>query len=403
MKKIFNKKFILISIIILLVIIFSFILLLFTNKGTLINGNIFQNIYNDDTNTEENKDGKTSIDLDSADLFSDFYDKAETLLDSMTIEEKVGQMFLVRYKDEGVIEEIVNEKPGGYILFKKDFQNHTKNSILNELENNQKNSKINLFLAVDEEGGTVVRVSAIRAFRDSPFKSAQELATLDNIISDSHEKSALLKSVGLNMNLCPVADIPTRTDSFIYKRSYGKDATSTAEYVSSLIKTMNEDNMISSIKHFPGYGDNVDTHTGIAVDTRDMETFKNADFLPFIAGINSDAPTILVNHNIINCMDRTKPASLSENVHKILREDLNFSGLIITDDLAMDAVKTYAENRNAAVQAVLAGNDVIISSDFKNQKQEIIDAIKNGVISEETINLAVRRILACKYKYQIIK
>lgn len=115
------------------------------------------------------------------------------------------------------------------------------------------------------------------------------------------------------------------------------------------------------------------------------------------------SPTVLVSHNIVNCMDSTKPASLSKNVIKILREDLGFSGLIITDDLAMDAVNSYVQNGEASVQAVLAGNDLIISSSFVKQKHEVLTATKNGIISEEIINIAVRRILACKYYYGIIE
>lgn len=101
-------------------------------------------------------------------------------------------------------------------------------------------------------------------------------------------------------------------------------------------------------------------------------------------------------------MDADKPASLSENVHDILRNELNFSGIIMTDDLAMDAVKEYVINGEAAVQAVLAGNDIIISSNFVEQKQEILDAVKQGIISEKQIDKAVKRILAWKYRYKII-
>lgn len=102
-------------------------------------------------------------------------------------------------------------------------------------------------------------------------------------------------------------------------------------------------------------------------------------------------------------MDTEKPASLSENVHKILREDLGFTGIIMTDDLAMEAVKTYVENGEASVQAVLAGNDMIISSDFATQKLEVLKAVKEGKISENLINKAVKRILAWKYAYKIIE
>ena len=342
---------------------------------------------------------------DSNELFAQYYKQAEKLLETMTLEEKVGQMFLARYPESGVIEEIKTQNPGGYVLFSRDFDNKTKTSMLQELTNCQTNSKIKLALGVDEEGGTVVRVSNHTAFRSTKFLSPQSLwqqGQLQLILEDSKEKSELLKSIGLNMNLAPVADVPTSSSDFIYARSYGKGAEKTAIYVSELIKTMNESGMISTMKHFPGYGDNVDTHTGIAIDERPLSTFETSDFLPFESGIEANGPTILVSHNIVKCMDAEKPASLSQNVHNILRENLKFSGIIITDDLAMDAVKTYVENGEAAVQAVIAGNDMIISSDFAKQKAEVVTAVNNGKISENVINTAVRRILAWKYAYKII-
>ena len=356
-----------------------------------------ENIMNED---------KINNELEKSDeLFSQYYDKAEQLLNNMTLEEKVGQMFLARYPESGVIDEIKNETPGGYILFSRDFRNETKDSILKELTQCQNESKIKLILGVDEEGGTVVRVSSYKAFRNTKFLSPQDLwknGGLDDILEDSTEKSNLLKSIGLNMNLAPVADVPTKRTSFIYERSFGRGAEETAIYVNRVVNRMNEDNIMSTLKHFPGYGDNIDTHTGIAIDKREYSTFQTSDFLPFKSGIEAKAPTILVSHNIVESMDKEKPASLSENVHKILREELKFSGIIMTDDLAMDAVKGYVENGQAAVQAVLAGNDMIISSDFVKQKSEVINAINNGKIPEEKINLAVRRILACKYYYGII-
>ena len=205
------------------------------------------------------------------------------------------------------------------------------------------------------------------------------------------------------MNLAPVADVSTSSNDYIYARSYGKGAEETAEYVGSVVQTMNNSGILSTLKHFPGYGNNVDTHTGIAIDERSYETFETSDFLPFESGISSGAPIILVSHNIVKCMDEQNPASLSENVHNILRDELGFTGLIITDDLSMDAVKEYADNGRAAVQAVKAGNDMIISSDFVKQKQEVVSAVESGEISEEIIDTAVKRILACKMTYKIIE
>ena len=346
------------------------------------------------------------IEENANDLFIEYYDKAEALMNNMTLEEKVGQMFLARYPSRNVLSEIKNENPGGYILFGRDFDNKTKQEMIEELQENQNASKIGLILGVDEEGGTVVRVSSHKEFRDSKFLSPQELykqGGLQKVLEDSKEKSSLLKSIGINMNLAPVVDVPTIRESFIFNRSYGRGVQETAEFTSELIKTMNEDNMISVMKHFPGYGDNEDTHTGIAIDERSYQNFETSDFIPFESGIEASGPCILVSHNVVKCMDEEKPASLSENVHNILRNHLNFTGLIITDDLAMDAVKTYIENGEAAVQAIKAGNDMIISSDFKIQKREVLDAINNGEINIDTINTAVRRILALKYAFGIIK
>lgn len=377
-----------------------------TNTSHNIVTNIMSNT-NQQHNTVFNELAENELDEkdDETEIFADYYEKADKLLENMTLEEKVGQMFLVRYPESDAVEEIKKYSPGGYILFGRDFENETKESILEEITNCQDNSKIKMIIGVDEEGGTVVRVSQYKAFRSSPFKSPQALwqeGQLPKILEDSKEKSALLKSIGINMNLTPVADVPTDTSSFIYKRSYGRGAEKTAIYVSELIETMNEDNILSAMKHFPGYGDNVDTHTGIAIDKRTYSDFQNTDFLPFKSGIEAGGPTILVSHNIINCMDAEYPASLSKEVHEILRDELGFTGIIMTDDLAMDAVKSYVENGEAAVQAVLAGNDMIISSDFETQRNEVINAVKDGKISEGTINNAVRRILACKYKYGII-
>lgn len=339
-------------------------------------------------------------------LFEDYYAISEQIVDNMSLEEKVGQMFYVRYQKNKANEEIKANNPGGYILFGEDFQNENKSSISSIIEQNQENSKIKMFMGVDEEGGTVVRVSKYLAFRNSKFQSPQELwkeGKFSKIIEDSTEKTKLLKSIGLNTNFMPVVDVPTNANSFIYNRSVGMGVNNTSIYAKKIIENMNEYNMISVMKHFPGYADNSDTHTGIVIDDRDYSIFKNSDFKPFIAGIKANCPMILISHNIVNCMDKDFPASLSVTVHDILRNQLNFSGLIITDDLAMGAVKKYVENGNAATMAVLAGNDMIISSDFINQKKEIIDAVNNNEIPIEYIDNAVKRIIACKYAYGIIK
>lgn len=371
-----------------------------------VENEIEENIVNETNTVEDTYDYSKLDDKNtSSELFSKYYDKATELLKEMSMEEKVGQMFLARYPEEDANNEITEYNPGGYILFARDFRDETVESIKEKLNENQKNSKIKMFLAVDEEGGSVVRVSGFEQFREEPFKSPQTIfkeSGLKGIIEDSHEKTELLKNLGINMNLTPVVDIPTNEESFIYDRSFGQNAEETAKYAKQLVNTMKKDKIISSLKHFPGYGDNVDTHTGIAIDEREYSEFEKTDFLPFKSGIESGAPTVLVNHNIVKCMDNKLPSSLSENVHKILREKLEFSGIIMTDDLGMDAVKEYVDDGQAAVQAILAGNDLIITSDFVKQKSEVLNAIAEEKISEDLINKAVRRILACKMAYGIL-
>ena len=168
------------------------------------------------------------------------------------------------------------------------------------------------------------------------------------------------------------------------------------------VEIMNEYGVACSLKHFPGYGNNVDTHTGIAIDNRDYNSFLESDFKPFIAGIEENVPCILVSHNIMMSVDNTYPSTLSEKVIKELRDTLGFTGIIITDDLSMDAVKQYVEDSSAATLAINAGNDMLITSDFISMKNEVLNSLKEGIIKEETINKAVTRIIAWKYYSELL-
>ena len=194
-----------------------------------------------------------------------------------------------------------------------------------------------------------------------------------------------------------MADVSTNPSDFIYARSFGQDAQATAGYVSQVVAVMKQERIGSVLKHFPGYGSNEDTHTGIAVDQRPYETFEASDFLPFQAGIQAGADAVLVSHNVITCMDASLPASLSPAVHQVLREDLGFDGVILTDDLAMDAVSQYAQDGSAAVLAVLAGNDMVVTTDFETQIPQVVAAVENGIIPEAQIDQSVARVLAWKY------
>ena len=206
----------------------------------------------------------------------------------------------------------------------------------------------------------------------------------------------------MGVGACHPADVSTSSGDFIYSRTFGQDAAATAEYVSAFTAQMAADGMGSALKHFPGYGSNVDTHTGIALDERSLESFMENDFLPFAAGIEAGSPFVLVSHNIMADVDETLPASLSPVVHNLLRDKLHFDGIILTDDLAMEAVEAYAADGSVAVLAALAGNDMIVTSDYQTQVPLVIEAVKNGTIREERIDDAVTRILQAKIALGLI-
>lgn len=276
-------------------------------------------------------------------------------------------------------------------------------------------ASVPLLIGVDEEGGTVARASRNPNLFPSVFKSPQKVFAaggLEAVKADTLEKGAGLLELGINVNLAPVADVSTNAGDFIYDRAFGQDAAATAEYVEAVVSAANQVQseangrtlgIGSVLKHFPGYGNNVDTHTGVAIDEREYSQFESEDFLPFQAGIRAGAGGVLVSHNVVQCMDETLPASLSPEVHRILREKLGFQGAIMTDDLAMDAVKAYAQDGSVAALAVLAGNDLIVTTGYREQIPLVIEAVQSGEIREEMIDGAVRRVLGWKYDLGLLE
>ena len=378
------------------------LLLLILIIGLGIGGYFYFN--QDDSSTpKKNKEDKKVITLKDSDvkksIFNKYYKQAIDIVQDMTTEEKVGQLFLVRYEYNDT-EYLSNFNPGGYILFAKDLENHTKDSIKKELKEVNEKNKYPLIFGVDEEGGFVTRVSRFPEFRSEKFKAPKDYyleGGYELLEKTETEKATLLKEIGFNLNLAPVADVSTNENDFIYSRAFGKDASKTAEFISKMVGYANKNNINSCLKHFPGYGNNLDTHTGVAIDNRSYEQFKNEDFVPFEAGIKENVPSILVAHNVVKCMDPTYPASLSSKVIGELRNTLGFTGIVITDDLAMDAVKEYVENGESATLAVNAGNDMIITSDFVTMYKEVLASVNDKKISTDTLNKAVIRIIAWKY------
>ena len=333
-------------------------------------------------------------------------DPIEEMIEGITLEEKVCQMFIARCPAENQTEILEKYPLGGYILFGRDFEDKTEEDVKSQIESFQQASKIKMLIAVDEEGGSVVRVSRNENLRDTPFKSPSQIygeGGLEAVAEDTEEKSRLLLSLGINTNFAPVCDVTTDEQAFMYDRTLGMGAEDTAEYVKTVVQTMKKEGIASVLKHFPGYGNNGDSHESIITDERPLSDFESADFVPFLEGIANGADMVLISHNIVTAVDGEFPASISEKVHELLRNYLGFDGVIVTDDLIMKGLTDYAGEQSAAVLAVKAGNDLLCSTDFETQIEEVLTAVKNGEIAEERIDESVYRILKLKQNIGILE
>ncbi len=375
------------------------------------------------------------ISHNQAPLFADHYAVADQLLSEMTLDEKIAQTLLVRYPDDATAASVLEKYQfGGYIFFAKDFQGKSAVEVSQMTESLQKVAKVPILTAVDEEGGLVARVSSNQKLRKERFASPRELYAaggLPLVREDTLEKSRLLSSLGLNLNLAPVVDVSTNPADYMYSRSLGEDAKITSEFARTVIdasRTFNaeltsenhEASTVSyTLKHFPGYGNNLDTHQGTSLDRRSLVDLLSIDLQPFRAGLTAGAEAVLVSHNIVTALDPVRPASLSPTIHDLLANVLGFTGVIITDDIAMGAIANPSAissqnltnpssgnstdpeglqilSENPAVQAVLAGNHLIITTDYLDSLTAIKSALQRGVLDEAQIDHMARQILAWK-------
>lgn len=380
-------------IIVVLVIIGVVASIVISKDKTLFTGSIKSDIKVESLESDKYKNNS---------LFGKYYKKSLRKLKNMSIDQKIGQLLLVRYPEEEQKDVLKKYQFGGYLFFAKDFRNKTKDEVISMINDLQAASKIPILTAVDEEGGVVVRVSSNPNLRSERFLSSQklyELGGFDKIKEDTIEKSNLLRELGLNLNLAPVVDVSTNKDDYMYERSIGQNSDITAEYAKTVISASKGSGVSYTLKHFPGYGNNIDTHTASSIDNRSLDDIEKNDLPPFKAGIEAKAEAILVSHNIVDSIDNKNPASISPKVHKLLRKNLNFSGIVITDDLEMGATKDIEDK---SVKAILADNDLLIVTDYLESINEIKNAINNKIITENDLDKKVLKILEWKYYKKLL-
>ncbi len=323
----------------------------------------------------------------------------QAILSSMSLEQKVGQLFLVACPKNAPLKAIATYHLGGYLLFGDDFASETPDSLIKTLNGYQEASTIPMLIAVDEEGGSVCRVSSYKKFRHSRFLSPRKLLDrggVELLLETEREKCQLLRSLGINVNMAPVCDITTDSKAFMYSRSFGRNPVETGQVVQKMLDVMAAYQVGSVLKHFPGYGNNSDTHVAMAVDNRTLGELENADLIPFASGIDADCGAIMVSHTIIAALDDKNPATLSPSVHDYLRNKMGFTGVIMTDELNMAAITNHFGTGEAAVLAVLAGNDLLCTRSYEVQYEAVLKAVRFQRISLEQIDAAVLRVLGWK-------
>lgn len=335
----------------------------------------------------------------------DPYADIDLKISRMTVEEKVGQLLYVNCRGNDMTEAINDYHIGGVLLFGVDFDGKTKDEVKADIKAMQATAKIPLIIGTDEEGGTVVRASDNPKLRESAYLSPSE--TFANggwsaVEDDAYDKAEFLLSLGVNVNMAPVCDITSNPDSFMYYRSFSSDAASTSRFVETVVKASKEKKLGTVLKHFPGYGDNGDTHYSDATDSRLYSELQNNDFLPFEAGIKAGADSILVSHVTVNSIDSDNPASLSEPVHEVIRDKLKFDGVVMTDDLDMFAVDALDIYEPLSVVAFKAGNDFLCCGDIESEYTALLNAVQSGEITADRIDESVKRILIWKRNLAIL-
>ncbi len=334
-------------------------------------------------------------------------DSIQDEIDAMSLEEKVGQMFIVGFDgyevDDNIISLIKNKKVGGIILFSKNINTVSGTKKLIESLNGLNNeNKVKLFMSVDEEGGVVSRIPK----EMGRFESAWDVgATGDLNYAFEHGKAIgeTIKSLGFNLDFAPVLDVNSNPNNpVIGNRAFSDDPKIVKKMGTEVYKGLKSAGVLGAGKHFPGHGDtDVDSHVGVPVINKSLDEIRNLELIPFKYAIDNGIDMIMVGHLYLPQLDKDYVASISKNiVTKLLREELGFNGVVVTDDMIMEGVKGKYPTNESAVKAIEAGIDVIIvSAGIHDQNRAIdgvVEAVRNGIITEKRINESVYRILKLK-------
>ena len=379
-----------------------FLVFLLTGCGYKKDNEINNSITNDE---KENINGTDEIMREEKEPIDD-------KINSMTLDEKIGQMIITgfngsEYNDD--MDRLINEyKVGGVILFARNIEDSNQMiDLTRALQEN--NNNLPLFISIDEEGGRVSRLPD----DIEKFPSAFTIGLINDqqtAYENGKEIGYTLKRLGINLDYAPVLDIySNENNTVIGDRAFSKEESIVSTMGIATMEGIEDADIIPVVKHFPGHGDTeVDSHYGLPIVYKTLEELRNFEFIPFVKAIESGCDVIMVSHIILNEVDSSNPASLSKIViSDLLRKDLEFDKVVITDDMSMGAITSIMSIEEACIKSIEAGCDILLLGNAYEEIEQVINSIKlklyNGEISEEQINKSVKRILELKKKYNMME
>lgn len=328
-------------------------------------------------------------------------------INKMTLDEKIGQMVLSGFNGtdfNGELDTLINDlKVGGVILFSRNIEDSKQLKKLN-LDIEEANKNIPVFISIDEEGGRVNRLAKnIKRFESA--KSIGDKGDIKYAYENGKEIGKTLKEHKINMNFAPVLDIYSNSkNTVIGDRAFGDNEKIVETMGIATMKGLKDGNVIPVIKYFPGHGDTeVDSHIGLPVVEKSIDQLYDFELVPFKKAIESGADAVMVSHILMKQIDDKNPATLSYNlITRILRNDMEFSNVIITDDMCMKAITNRLSVEEASIKSIKAGSYIILIGSDVNKTKSVIEKIKLAVerneISEKRIYESVYRILKLKEK-----
>ncbi len=344
-------------------------------------------------------------------------DEVQRIVSAMSLEDKVAQLFLV--KPEAIVDigtataagestkQAIDKTPvGGFVYFSDNLQ--SEQQVQEMLSNVQKYSKdrtgLPAFLSVDEEGGTVARIAGSGRFDVPNVGNMADIGALGDVRQARQAGETIgtyLSELGFNLDFAPDADVLTNPENTVVKkRSFGNDPQVVSDMSLAVAQGLAQHQIHSVYKHFPGHGATEgDTHKGYAYTNKTLDELKQSELVPFAHAIENGAEFIMAAHiSVPNITNDDTPTSLSKTmITDVLREQMGYDGIVVTDAMNMGAVTEQYTSAQAAVKALQAGTDIILMPEnFQEAYQGVLDAVKSGELTEQQIDTAVTRIVKVK-------